>query len=267
MSSASNNVTAPLDGIVTARNTDIGALVQAGDNSGPKELFHMATIQQLRDYIPVLEIYATSVKTGEKVKLTLHAFPGETFAGTIVRNADAIDATSRTLNVEVDVDNPSARLLPGAYAFVHVRVPPSNGSVTLPSNALLFRAQGLCRINEGIERESASIASQKPESELVRGTLCEIGQRRMSVEDYPGWRILAAASVAAIYRTLPRGAQPSGQRQSDLVSFAAGGKEEDGGSPVSSTNGRRAEVLREGSGIKVDGTAGDGSRSAYITYL
>jgi RND family efflux transporter MFP subunit len=103
----------------------------------------MATIQKLRDYIPVPEIYATSVKTGEKVKLTLDAFPGETFAGTIVRNADAIDATSRTLNVEVDVDNPSARLLPGAYAFVHVRVPPSNGSVTLPSNALLFRAQGL----------------------------------------------------------------------------------------------------------------------------
>jgi len=87
---AFERVTAPFDGIVTARNTDIGALVQAGNNSGPKELFHMPTIQKLRDYIPVPEIYATSVKTGEKVKLTLDAFPGETFAGTIVRNADAI---------------------------------------------------------------------------------------------------------------------------------------------------------------------------------
>src|SRR5207253_2665501 len=113
--------------------------------------------------------------------------------------------------------------------------------------------------------ESASIASKKPESELVRGTLGEVGQRRMSVEADPVWRIVAAASVAAIYRTLPRGAQPSGQRQSDLVSFADGGKKEHGSSAVSRTTGRPAEVLREGSGITVDGTAGDGlTMSTYI---
>src|SRR5258707_10263299 len=87
----------------------------------------------------------------------------------------------------------------------------------------------------------------------------------MSVEADPVWRIFAAASVAAIYRTLPRGAQPSGQKQSDLVSFAAGGKEEHGSSAVSRTTGGPAEVLREGSGIKVDGTAGDGlTISTYI---
>ena len=108
------------------------------------------------------------------------------------------------------------------------------------------------------KRESASIASKKPESELVRGTLGEIGQRRVSVEADAVWTIVAAASVAAIYRTLPRGAQPSGQRQSDLVSFAAGGKEEHGSSAVSRTTGGPAEVLREGSGIKVDGPAGHG---------
>src|SRR5438477_10503049 len=108
------------------------------------------------------------------------------------------------------------------------------------------------------KRESAAIASKKPESELVRGTLGEIGQRRMSVEADPVWRIVAAASVAAIYGTLPRGAQPSGQRQSDLVSFAAGGKKEHGSSTVSRTTGRPAEVLREGSGIRVNGTAGGG---------
>lgn len=136
-------VTAPFDGVVTARNTDIGALVQAGDNSGPKELFHMAAIQTLRVYVAVPEIYAASVKTGEQAKLTLDAFPGETLTGTIVRNADAIDAASRTLNVEVDVLNPTGRLLPGAYAFVHLRVSPHPGSVTIPSNALLFRAEGL----------------------------------------------------------------------------------------------------------------------------
>ena len=140
---AFERVTAPFDGVVTARNTDIGALVQAGDNSGPKELFHMAAIQTLRVYVAVPEIYAASVKTGEQAKLTLDAFPGETLTGTIVRNADAIDAASRTLNVEVDVHNPTGRLLPGAYAFVHLRVPPHPGSVTIPSNALLFRAEGL----------------------------------------------------------------------------------------------------------------------------
>src|ERR1700691_2536914 len=136
-------VTAPFDGVVTARNTDIGALVQAGDNSGPKELFHMAAIQTLRVYVAVPEICAAFVKNGEQPKLTLDAFPGETLTGTIVRNAEAIDAASRTLNVEVDVDNPTGRLLPGAYAFVHLRVPPHPGSVTIPSNALLFRAEGL----------------------------------------------------------------------------------------------------------------------------
>lgn len=140
---AFERVTAPFDGVVTARNTDIGALVQAGDNSGPKELFHMAAIQTLRVYVAVPEIYAAFVKNGEPAKLTLDAFPGETLTGTIVRNADAIDATSRTLNVEVDVPNPTGRLLPGAYAFVHLRVPPHPGSVAIPSNALLFRAEGL----------------------------------------------------------------------------------------------------------------------------
>jgi RND family efflux transporter MFP subunit len=140
---AFERVSAPFDGVVTARNTDIGALVQAGDNSGPKELFHMAAIQKLRVYIAVPEIYAAFVKTGEQAKLTLDALPGETLTGTVVRNADAIDAASRTLNVEVDVPNPTGRLLPGAYAFVHLRVPPHPGSFTIPSNALLFRAEGL----------------------------------------------------------------------------------------------------------------------------
>src|SRR5260370_27622722 len=115
------------------------------------------------------------------------------------------------------------------------------------------------------KRESASIAGKKPESELVRGTLGEVGQRRMSVEADPVWRIVAAASVATIYRTLQRGAEPSGQRQSDSVSFAARGKKEHGSSAVSRTIGGPAEVLREGSGIKVEGTAGDGlTISTYI---
>jgi RND family efflux transporter MFP subunit len=140
---AFERITAPFDGVITARNTDIGALIQAGDNTTPKELFHLAAIQKLRVYIPVPEVDAASVKTGEKVKVTLDAFPGENFTGILVRNADAIDPVSRTLNVEVDVENPSGRLMPGAYAFVYLPVPPGAGAVTIPSNALLFRSEGL----------------------------------------------------------------------------------------------------------------------------
>src|SRR5580698_1992 len=114
---------APFDGVITARNTDIGALIAAGDNSTPKELFHLAAIKKLRVYIPVPEVYATAARTGESVGLTLDAFPGQAFTGTLVRNSDAIDPASRTLNGEVDVDNPHGQLMPGAYAFVHLKVP------------------------------------------------------------------------------------------------------------------------------------------------
>ena len=137
-------VYAPFAGVITARNTDIGALIQNGDNSGPKELFHLAAIDKLRVYISVPEVYATAVKSGEPVTLTLDAFPGEIFNGTVVRNSSSIDLTSRTLNVEVDVDNPTGRVLPGAYAFVHLKVPASAGAVAIPTNTLLFRAEGLC---------------------------------------------------------------------------------------------------------------------------
>jgi RND family efflux transporter MFP subunit len=140
---AFERVTAPFDGVITARNTDVGALIQAGDNSTPKELFHLASVRKLRVYIPVPEVYAPYVKNGESVKVSLDAFPNKEFTGIVARNSDAIDLNSRTLNVEVDVDNPAGQLFPGAYAFVHLNVPASRGSVTIPSNALLFRSEGL----------------------------------------------------------------------------------------------------------------------------
>ena len=134
---------APFDGVITARNTDIGALIQSGDNSAPKELFHLSDISKLRVYIAVPEVYAASLMSGQKVGLTLDSFPGETFDGTLVRSSNAIDPQSRTLNVEVDMDNAAGRLLPGAYAFVHLGVPSHSGAVTIPANTLLFRAEGL----------------------------------------------------------------------------------------------------------------------------
>jgi RND family efflux transporter MFP subunit len=136
-------VHAPFDGIVTARNTDIGALIDAGANSTSKELFHLAAIDTLRVYVAVPEPDANAAQPGATASVTLDEFPGESFHGRLVRNANAIDLSSRTLLVEVDVDNPSGRLLPGAYTSVHLSLPSAVQSVTAPANTLLFRKEGL----------------------------------------------------------------------------------------------------------------------------
>jgi RND family efflux transporter MFP subunit len=134
---------APFDGIITARNTDIGALIDAGASTQPKELFHIAAIRTLRVYVSIPEVYSRAARSGAPVTLTLDEFPGQTFRGTLVRNANSIDVASRTLLVEVDVDNPSGQLLPGAYVFVHLKLPDETRSVTIPSNTLIFRKEGL----------------------------------------------------------------------------------------------------------------------------
>jgi RND family efflux transporter MFP subunit len=134
---------APFDGIITARNTDIGALIDAGANTQPKELFHMAAIRKLRLYVSVPEVYSRASRSGAPATLTLDEFPGQIFHGTLARNANSIDVASRTLLVEVDVDNPTGQLLPGAYVFVHLKLPDETRSVTIPSNTLIFRKEGL----------------------------------------------------------------------------------------------------------------------------
>ena len=134
---------APFDGVITARNTDIGALIDAGANATGRELFHMVAIHTLRVFVAIPEIYSRAARTGASTTLTLDEFPGRVFHGTLVRNANAIDLASRTLLVEVDVDNPSGELLPGAYAFVHFKLDKQVPSVVVPANTLLFRAQGL----------------------------------------------------------------------------------------------------------------------------
>ena len=133
---------APFDGVITARNTDIGALIDAGSASA-RELFHMAAIHRLRVFVPVPEVYSRAAVTGASASLTLDEYPGREFHGTLVRNSSAIDPASRTLLVEVDVDNPKGELLPGAYVFVLLKLPRQSPSVTVPANTLLFRAQGL----------------------------------------------------------------------------------------------------------------------------
>jgi RND family efflux transporter MFP subunit len=137
------NIYAPFDGIVTARNTDVGALIEAGANSVPKELFHLAAIGKIRVFVAVPEAYSASIRNDTEATLTLDEYPGQTFVGQVARNSSQIDQASRTLNVEVDVDNAKGLLLPGAYVFVHFKVPQHVTSLTVPSNTLIFRSQGL----------------------------------------------------------------------------------------------------------------------------
>jgi RND family efflux transporter MFP subunit len=136
-------ISAPFDGVLTARNTDVGALINAGASAPGQGLFTLAAIEKLRVYVAIPEVYARAARPGATASLLLDAFPGEVFHGTLVRQANAIDPTSRTLLVEVDVDNPKGELMPGAYVSVHLTLPDSVRSVTIPANPLLFRAEGL----------------------------------------------------------------------------------------------------------------------------
>lgn len=136
-------VTAPFDGVVTARNIDIGNLIAAGANTAPQELFHLAAVRKLRVYVAVPEVYADDVKTGMTVQLTQDAQPNLSIKGTVVRNSNAIDPASRTLNVEVDVDNRDGQLMPGSYVFVHFKFTGEASAFTIPANTLLFRKEGL----------------------------------------------------------------------------------------------------------------------------
>jgi len=139
---------APFSGVVTARNTDIGDLINAGtgDASTPdqhKDLFRIAATGKLRVFVPVPEVYAPDIHDGDTATLTLDEYPGQEFVGHVARNSNSIDMASRTLNVEVDVDNPKGKLLPGAYVFVHFKLPQAQDKLSIPANALLFRSEGL----------------------------------------------------------------------------------------------------------------------------
>src|SRR2546427_1860259 len=135
---------APFDGVITARNTDIGDLINSGSSTGVKtDLFHIAQPGRLRVYVNVPEEYSQGIKSGMTADLSLAEFPGRKFQGTLVRTADDINMATRTLLVEIDVDNPAGTLLTGSYAEVHLAVPSQSSTLLLPVNTLLFRSEGL----------------------------------------------------------------------------------------------------------------------------
>ena len=158
---AYKTVKAPFDGVITARNTDVGALINAGNGGQANELFHLANVAKLRVFVNVPQAYSRSAVPGITAELTLTEFPGQRFPGKLVRTAEAIDSSTRTLLTELDVDNTAGHLRPGAYAEVHLKLPAAATALILPVNALLFRTEGL---QVGVVRDGGKV-------ELVQVTL------------------------------------------------------------------------------------------------
>ena len=145
-------IVAPFDGVITARNLDIGQLVTpagstttpgSGTISGSKEIFDLSAIGTLRVFINVPQIYAPDAKNGVTATLTLPQYPGRTFHGRLVRSSGAVDPATRTLLAEVDVDNRSGELLPGSYAEVHLNVSTNVPALIVPVSALILEPDGL----------------------------------------------------------------------------------------------------------------------------
>ena len=131
---------APFDGVITSRSVDTGQLIDSGAN---KELFHMQLLDTLRVYANVPQQYSASIGRGQKIDITFPERPGKTYQGTLVRTAEAMDPSSRTLLVEVDINNRSGELLPGALAQVHFKAPANASTYIVPVSALIFRSQGM----------------------------------------------------------------------------------------------------------------------------
>jgi RND family efflux transporter MFP subunit len=138
-------VYAPFDGVITARNTDLGDLINSGSSTAPRtDLFDIAQTRTLRVYVNVPEEYSQGTKPGQtSAEVALAEFPDKRFAGKLVRTSESINATTRTLLVEVDLDNPGGNLLSGSYAMVHLKIPAQNSTYLLPVSALIFRSETL----------------------------------------------------------------------------------------------------------------------------
>lgn len=138
------SIYAPFDGVVTARNVDIGQLITSGSNGGAaSQLFHMAAVNTLRIYVAVPQAYGDATRPGMVADLTFNEYPGKKFPAKVVRTSKYVDPTSRTLLVEVDYDNRKDLLTPGSYTEVHFHLKSGVPTLTVPASALMFRSEGL----------------------------------------------------------------------------------------------------------------------------
>jgi RND family efflux transporter MFP subunit len=201
-------VYAPFDGVITARNTDIGELINAGSSSTPKtDLFHIAQTGTLRVYVNVPEEYSRGIKPGESaVDIVLAEFPGQKFPGKVVRTAESINGTTRTLLTEIDLSNPGNTLLSGSYAEVHLRIPSQNSTFLIPVNTLIFRSE---RLQVGLVRNGrVQLADLTPghdfggEIEVVAGL-----KRDDQVVVNPPDSLVSGQPVNIVQASLPGDAQ------------------------------------------------------------
>lgn len=201
---------APFDGVITARNTDIGALIDSGSSGGTRtELFHVAQPNKLRVYVNVPEVYSQAAKPGLTADLMLPEFPGRPFPGKLVRTADAIDQTTRTLLVEFDVENPTGTLLSGAYSELHMKIPGTASAFILPVNTLLFRAEGLrvAAVTDGKHVTLTPITIGHDfgsEVEVIAGLT-----GNESIVTNPADSIISGEEVRIVQPSSPGGAQPA----------------------------------------------------------
>ncbi len=203
---AFEKVYAPFDGVVTARNTDVGQLIASGSSVGQnRELFHVAAINKLRVFVNVPQTYSHATTPGLKAELSLPELPARRFPGTLVRTADALDPATRTLLVEVDVNNSTGLLMPNAYTEVHFKVKGAQSALTIPSASLLFRSEGIrlpilkgdnraalipvtlgrdfgatIEILSGVDQSTAVIAN--PPDSLVEGEIVHVIQAKAGPE-------------------------------------------------------------------------------------
>ena len=149
-------VYAPFDGVIIARNTDIGDLINAGSSAAPKtDLFHIAQTNALRVYVNVPEEYSRGIMAGKTVAdIVLAEFPGQKFPGKVVRTSESINGATRTLLTEVDLPNPGNTLLTGSYAEVHLSIPSETTTLLVPVNTLIFRSQN---VQVGVVRNGKAV--------------------------------------------------------------------------------------------------------------
>lgn len=163
-------VLAPFDGVVTARNTDVGYLINAGQAPGT-ELFRVADIHKLRIYAQVPEAYAAATETGLRAQLHFAERPGKSYEADTVRTSNALDPSARTLQVELQLDNREAQLFPGSYTEIHFRLPSSTETLRVPANTILFRADGL---QVAVVQEQGTIKIKKVDQGRDFGKTVEI---------------------------------------------------------------------------------------------
>ena len=188
------NIVAPFDGVVTARKTDIGALISAGGDSGP-ELFSVADVHRLRVYVRVPQSYSAAIKPGLTAALSVPEYPGQSFTATLSSTADAVNDQSGTLLVELGLDNANGQLKPGDYAEVHFSLPQSGSGVQVPASALVYRQQGL------------QVATLGPDSHVV--------MKNITIARDDGSYVEVAAGLSRADRIID--SPPDSLAQGDLV--------------------------------------------------